>query len=586
MIKFLDRLVSPLISWMTTRRQALFTLYVTYIWDAIRDEYIESRKRNYQENYCRLMIRRRVKSFPRRVSEKCTFSSVQHQSSILVNYNSSSKRQKRRISITKSRRRELDALIDKDFNCPVPPMPKCVRGYQVFSTIYVIYSFFKFAIVSATIYGWLGIDPINSCYLPGRLAPVVDTPNEFVWVAFSAFSMHVIYRYMWYCRCNKLELDCFIFLCYDRETVIEKQFKLLELNDPKSPPEVSYRKYLCDKVFFEQQVDTRGSTMYTMRRNRTVEHYDRLNDVVTIIRHAYWVLLCTFFIPGLVHGLYIQISNDGFNVSYGSCKSLANVTDVENFRWSYEDNLRITYLFFDLLDCLMFYVDSSLAMIVPYSATILVTYDLSLSYDTLSSRMASFNERLRSLLGKEDQEIGSSLVTPIKMTFIEDLEHESNSIFNEIISIFEQVRCVDEFIRRFSIFTFICWFFMNMTFQAFSVFQDSMSDRARQFHLYVQVYLHTLFITAFVMMSSPHRRSRILYSRICSAMALCSNKPVLKISWRWLLEYYRKDSTKYTLHFIGQSYELSTYNVLRAMSWFVTCTIIVVTLWKQKQELQ
>lgn len=326
--------------------------------------------------------------------------------------------------------------------------------------------------------------------------------------------------------------------------------------------------------------------MYIMRQHRTVEHYDKLNELLMQFRRMYCIVLGAFFIPAIIVGIYVQFTDYAFNANYGSCGLLADLTDRDHIGWSYNHPFRLLYLFFDVFDCVMFFIDSSVGMVMPYSATIFVTYDLSLRYDTLSDRVSVFNERLQSLLGHDDQDVSTTMVTPIQMVFVEDLEQESNSIFNEIIGIFEQVRCIDEFVRRFGIFTFFCWFSINMSLQAFSIFEDSIDSSVKIFYIYMQIYLHTLFILTFVTMSRPHRRSRILYSRICSAMALCSNIPVLKISWRWLLEYYRKDSTKYTLHFLGESYSLSTYNVLRAMSWFVTCTMIILTLWKQKQELQ
>lgn len=161
--------------------------------------------------------------------------------------------------------------------------------------------------------------------------------------------------------------------------------------------------------------------------------------------------------------------------------------------------------------------------------------------------------------------------------FFEDIEEESNSIYYETISLFDQVGRVDEYIRKFCLIVLGIWFSCTIALETISMISRSaVGGSIIMFYTYIQINSHVLFLCAFGYMSYLDNRTRVLYRKLCSAMALSPSIRKKKLIWRWLLEYYHEKSTRHTLHLVGKSYALSNLNVLRCMSWFATCTMLLV----------
>lgn len=582
---------------LTTRQQSFLILYASYIWDTVRTEYIESRRKKYSEYFSKILIGRRVdkpsnETLPK---EDYLFSTPQYENNDL------SKRAIRqqvplgRRGIAQSYGRVDDEAEQDtyDFECPLPAMPIWLRRYQIFSTVFVIMSIVKYSIVCSVHYRWVEVDPKLICYLPGRLNFLVEFHYEFPLLVLTTEICHIVFRAIWYLNSEPFELDCLLFLCYDKDTILEKQFKLLELNDPKLAPNIAYKEYLCNKIFYERQQCSRGRTIYVLKNHRTVEHYDKMKTFADAIRFSYVAIYSFIYLPMFLLGFYTITTNEYFVRVYKSCSFLSDSYGVKDFAWTYGDWYRVVGLVSDGIDEVLLSIDSSIGLAVPFSGAIIVTQELNIRIDSLGDRMSKLNDKFRALqlicgLDEIDPETGASTRTPMKVKLIEEIEEESRSIFNETISAFKDICIVDKYMRKFSLFCIFVWFILQLTYQlmALSKRNSITAEAANSMFVYFECCFIAIFAFSFLIMSRPHSKATVLYEKFCTAMALCPNIPIAKISWLWLLEYYHGNSARYTLHLIGKTYALSNYNFLRLMSWFVTCIMIMVSLWKHRMNVE
>lgn len=581
----------PLDPLITTKQQVLAMLYVTYIWDSVRNGYIESCKKEYLK-YCNTVRTLRRSENYEVVKDRYTFSSIQYEGKISHGPMEPRRKSVRFMEPQEPNKRKMDLLksnipIGSDFNCPIPEMPKMIRLYQTFSTVFMFCATIKYIILMSMHYGWISIDPIYSCYLPGRLGLMVNF-SDAPWFGLFTFSLHFLFRMIPLYFVDHLDLDCFVFLCYDEDTILDKQYKLTQLNDARISPEVAYRNYLCDKVFYEQQVDAKGRIQYVMKRHRTIEQYNRFKYSVTIMCLSYYLVMIGIFLPMYIYGFVSQLSHDNFERSYPSCRSFSN-SPSDDFRWSFGDKFRIFGIFFDLLDNSMYVIDTSVACVLPFSAALILAYDLSSRFDTLCNRISQYNDRLRSFLINDDdlpEEMNLSMLVPLSLRFVENLERASTAIFSETRSIFNQVQQVDRFMKGFTVFSIYVTFSFDAMLQSIIYFNIEQGDSLMVVYLIWEVYVNIVVGLVFVFWARPNTKARHLYTKICTAMALCPSAPQTKISWRWLLEYYHKRSSRFSLHIMSQSFPLSTLNYIRCMSWFLTGMFIVLNLVKERQQLK
>lgn len=570
-LELFDRVASRVVKWfMTDRQQILMILYVCYIWDAVRRDYTESRIEKYNEFYRKSTFSQKPQSDKEQELNYLHSGDRQFESTIYFDCNQGT-------SDWRSKKAQLLHLIDRKFDCPIPSMPKLIRTYQIFSTVFLYYSFVKYALVSSIRFRWIDVEQTYACYLPGRLGLVVEISDDMPWFSFILCGFHVIWRLMWH-FCDRLELDCFIFLYHDEETILDKQFRLPELNDPKVAPEIAYGRYLCNETFFQPKVDSRGHTLYKIRQHRTIEHHKTLIKSIYRVFFLFWNYLLFPFTPLYIFGIYTQTTAEYFKRNYPGCESFSSHYKGEaNFTWSINDNFRLSYLFFDLFDNLIISVDTVLTMIFPVGAGIIITQELNSRFDTVCGKLCELNDEWWYFSTKEHE-----VISPMTMMFIEQLEQDSDTIFYEIISTFQYVRTLDEFVRRVAIFALYGWFVIELSIQFIILYGHSSDPATHTYYMYIQVLALISFWSFFLVMSRPYNRTRILYSRLCSAMALSPHISRTKLSWLWLLEYYHKGFDRCTLHMMGKSFPLTNLNFLRCISWAVTCILIVLNSRKQK----
>lgn len=541
--RILERIRRLADSIMTTKQLVVMLLFVSYIWDLTRKEYIDSRAKE-------LECYRQKQAYPNH----------------------------------KGARDDHEYRYAGDFECPIGPMPRFFRIYRIFSTTFVIYTVIKYAILCTIYYEWLEIDKRYGCYLPGRLGLFVDEGfiYQLPWLTLIIFLYHLLWRILCHFY-DPFEVECLYFLRYDRDEILDKQYGIIELNDPKlTPPDLAYKKYLCNKIFYHRLADGQGHVRYVIKRYRTVEHFERMEYYSAFWRLViYWTCFNNAIV--LIAGSYTCTRHDYFDLSYPTCRSLWDREGESNFEWSFSHKFRISYLLFDLLECLMFVVDTTLGITLPATVALILTHDLSLRFIGLRERLHKLNDRFKSsnlFDCNAWSEICLSTLTRPALKYLEDQQAESDSIFDETISAFEQTRSVDDYMRRYSTYTVFVWLVLTASYQAaYMLNLVPKSTLVTIFNAFVMVSFYSVLVVIYIIFSIPHRQARLLYNKLCIAMAVCPTLPKMKMSWLWLLEYYN-NTTKNSLHIIGKSYALSNMNTLRCVSWFVTCTVIVFSLLK------
>lgn len=590
--RFIDRLNGSI---LTAKRRISLIIYYSFVWDALRRGYIKSRREEFNQYYSSESVSMRgSRSYTRPEIDPLVINRLESlKNSDYIRRTTSYCAIEGRCRADTYRSSKIgikDCCFigdDEEFECPIPAMSRLVRNYQIFSTAYVSVATLKYAFLSSVYYEWVSIDPVYTCYLPGRLGLPVEIPQSMPWVGFLVFSFHVLWRLLWYFGVKRLDCDCLLFLYYDRDTVLEKQFELAGLNDPKLPPEVAYKKYLCNKIFVEQRIDSEGNVFYAMRKHRTIEHHENLSNVTARCQLRSWSCVFTIWIPIVVWGGYTLMTHKYFDKSYPSCRSFSsNYEHDDTFTWSFEDKFRLMYFLYDALENVIFATETVSGLLFPWSAGSTLTMDLYMRLCALCDKLTELNTRLRSIVFKWHGN-GHEMSLPLQMRFIEDIEEQSESIFRETIDAFKQTQEVDEFVRRLSQYSLFCCFMVELSFQILIMTRiDTLKDSPLLYWcIYSQIVSLLLLYGTFMDNILPYNQTRVLYHKICSAMALYPMIPKTKISWLWLLEYYHRCSTRCSLH-LGKSLELSNLNVLRCMSWFGTCILIIISLWLQKLATQ
>lgn len=526
-------------SLMTTRQLALFMLYACYIWDLIRREYIDSRERKYQHH-----------------------------------------KQKRRNYLIYEP--TTDEQYDTEFECPIRPMPKFQRSYQIFSTIFIFYTTVKHIALCTIHCGWFDIDKTYTCYLPGRLGLFVDEGfvYELPWLGLIIYSYHLIWRTMWFYS-KPFEVECLLFLFHDKDIILRKQYELIDLNSITTRPDAVYRKYLCNSVFYRRKTTTHGRIIHVMKQNRTIEYREQLENLTLLLKWSTYVIFVVS-VSIICYGVYTQFRHDHFDMTYSSCRSFSSFASDANFAWSFDDTFRLSYLFFDLFENLILLLDTTLGLSFPIGAAMVMTHDLCLRFDALRERVRNLNDLFRSshCFGIDlNMRIDFSKMTHEALKFLEDIQEESESIFDETVSTFEQIEKVDVYMRRLSSFTIFVWLILNASYQASLILKLLPEGSGTVFNRFASIFVYVGLIICYIIFARPNHRAQLLYKELCIAMAVSPNIPKTKIAWRWLLEYYNR-AGRFSLHLLGKSYTLSNLNTLRCASWFVTCTMIIFSLLK------
>lgn len=629
---------------MSTFHHVMLILFFSYIYENIRLDYFSSRRERYEE-LDQEEFEQKSKQKQRSYNGEQQFSSS---SRLEANINMrKTPPLRRRVwklndslegsnnttptapSTTKTnlqdkyRRCYTDDELTED-DCPLIELPKILKWWKQFSTCYVLYSFVRYICICLLQFQLVNVDPIYSCYLPGRLAFVFDLAYELPLYSLIIISYHVIYRYLWCVVHKRINIDCFLFVACKREDVERRELQLHKLNNAGDSLETR-KLYAKDYMFYQkvrqtfnqsiqkQQKQTKSTAnsreevRYVMRCNRTVEHWKLMRQFVVQISYFCIVNFTVFGVPVVLVIIFNLISNEYFAKHYPFCQSFAenhrpsrgfNVTlstetvrEVgENFEWTFDDPFRLTYFFLDIIDNSILLLDSSCGMTWPFTAAIICTHDLTLRIRCLRQRLLTLSKRVddqRGILDSkgERSSLGGATFSStkpsqddemIKRKLANELSQEIVTLHCELVDTFKQVDQVDKFMAYFSAFCIFCWVLINICYQVMSLSRHHLLFPNIMVQFFQCLGLILLTFT-FSFMSRPHSETIKLYTVLCSVMARDPNIDTTMESWAWILEYYY--TTRFTLH-LGYRTPLSMANYLKCIAWFVSCALMVISLFK------
>lgn len=588
--------------------------FTSYIYDAIRNEYIESRKHSYQQY---LKAKREIGTNPESALEPAwLLQNIPILSDILDNDEPVGLSERgedamvpflcdppavrssvvitievpisgHRVSATEE---QVDTeptgdpddveLAEDMFACPLPAMPKYIRSYQVISTTFHVYVAVKYLFITLVQFKWINLDPAYLCYLPGRLTYVGDISYEFPPFLFLVGTLHLIYRSLWYFIADRLDLDCFQFLCLDEQFVMDKQNKLAHLNEPGVAPIISYKMYLCGKIFYQRYKTIDRKIRYKMRPNRTLEQWRKLRNAANAIPLIYYSCLALVFMPILIISLYNYFSPGAFEQSYPHCEFLSGRIADESFEWYFTDSYKRIAFVCDILEASIFLPDVTFALVLPAAGAILLSYDLASHFDQIISNLSDLIDKINVVHDIRSQKGAKSRHVDLpKLKSI--IKEEANIFYVDVIYVFQHVCKVDRFIRVFAPFCIFVWFVINLSYQALSIFRKQILISNATFQ-YVQIFSCIMLTIMFSMLVRPHNRSQVLYEKLCAAIAVDFDHQTTRGFWSRLLGFYHRNQSKFTLHILSTSYPLSRINYLRIVSWFITCTLILLNLMRYK----
>lgn len=469
---------------------------------------------------------------------------------------------------------------EKYIYCPLDEMPKYLRIYQCISTTYMVYAFMKYGIVCFILYTkFFKKDRSYACYFPGRLDFISTFQYELPSFIFIMVSYHVVFRILWYIVTPRMNLDCFIFIVWPAADVRKKAQQLYKLNDEEDN---SYLFYI-ENILFYQRIDLgNGKLRYTLRESRSIEHLMKLRHFVRMIM-IFWV--SAFLILGIPSTMVVisnMFSMQYFSDMYHMCKRFTNRDPNDpNFRWQTTDPYRLIALAFDGLDNLMMAIDTCNAMVWPFTSSIICTTDICFRLQTLNVRLSDIKTRMVLMQTffkskRPRQARCRSHRQRERESYEKSMETELRCVQKEITEIYEQINQVDIFTRQFSAFCIYVWVTMNFSYQSFS-FYNRRFMYINSVVLFFQILGFVLLTFTFILLTRAYSLNLTLHRHLCSIIALDQNTST-KLNWIWYLQYYDPFEPRFTLHIGHDSYCLSMATYLRSMLWFFSLGLLTINL--------
>lgn len=587
---------------LPTEYQIYIILMFSYIYDAIRNDFIESKIKRLKES-CKSPIfsnrypepiinqqgTRKSSTKLSRMSQSPELRILKHRAMRHLFVPFTSQRSWKKaittgmvISNYRDNKSDMEQGDNNELkmivSCPLAKMPIILRLYTIFSHIFITISFIKYGAICLLQYEWIGIDKYYSCFLPGRLAFVNDLSYELPGFSWVIIFYHVVYRIMFCIKYTRINLDCFVFSICDKEFIEGQERNLEKLNEDSIG---THKLYLENDMFFQRISLLNHKVVYRLKSNRTLEHWKKLRAFINQLTVLFLANFIFLGAPILVIIALNLLSNEYFDGNYGHCRSFANRTIDAEFQWDFSDSYRMIYFFFDGFDNFILLFDTSNALVWPFSSSIICTRDLTDRIDDLSKKITELKQRLEELCLTNGTMDDSWKNDQNKRELMKILERDVLFFQSEVIDTFTQVSQVDEFISKFSAFCIFCWVVVNLCYQFTSILRKRLLNPNGVVQFLQILGLSGLTFT-FVHLGRPHSSSIRLYHKISNFAALDPNIKTTKCSWIWLFEYFDEETSRFSLHLGWNLSTLSMTNYLKSIVWFVSCALIVINLLRYK----
>lgn len=484
--------------------------------------------------------------------------------------------------------------------CPLEELPIFFRIYTYITHCMLVYMFLKYVFVNlAYLELFEMIKKSYSCFWPGRTCILPELLPSFSMVV---LCHHVVYRYYLCIHRKSFAIDCFIFVFFDRETVLEKETKIREIDNNTDLSLL----YLNDGFFYHQIIRSTGERTLHIKCNRTLEHWTKMKG---FLNNLILLLIFNFAAWGVPLGTWVlmnALSDEYFQLNYHHCVEFATrlqtyfvgpsvqedkINDIGNL--SSSNIFRLSTFFFDLGDSAWMLLDTSNALVWPFASLIVIAQDATFSVETLIDSTRRLAEKFQQLpediySAKEHSAISIGQPHRITSTTLEQfrtkqllklIEEDSLILRNEIVDIFKQLNQADEFVSKLTAFCIYVWVVTNVYYEAVSIYKQGVLA-PNSVVQYMQITAFIALTITFGFLSRTHSKTLKLYRSICNIVALDPNYKTSKADWMRVLEYFHKQHSRYTFH-LGPSAELSLSSYLKSMSWCITVACVVLNLMHQ-----
>lgn len=476
---------------------------------------------------------------------------------------------------------EAEDRLQAERECPLGRMPRLVRYYQHLSHFLVIVSFIKYSCLVVFDAELFGTKQSFSCVLPGRTAILPQVSPGF---SFVVLLYHVLYRFYLCVIRKSFQLESFIFLLYDKQTIESvESIQTGKLTRSDNSHEAN-KIYAMNRLFLVK-VQLRNQVIYRVKTNRNMKHWLKLKRFFN-----YFIICClgniaVWSVPLGVAVVMTVLSVENFGIIYGVCEA---VIHTHRNNWSLWDGKQLVWFICDMIDSGWLLFDTSNALVWPFSAMVFCAQDLNYTIDELNESLATITSRLKQALEMVASRIWRQQVKYNQSRrlakLLKAIEIDTLILQSEISRMLQQVNQVDEFVSKLSAFCIFVWIFTNLFIQISSLQQNKL--------IMVDVVLQFMQATALVGLSltfgfiaQVNTKTRRLYAGICNLVALDPNHKTTKSSWLCVLESFNKDQPSYSLR-IGPFTELNLINYLKGCSWLITGALVTINLFKYKYGIE
>jgi len=354
-----------------------------------------------------------------------------------------------------------------------------------------------------------------------------------------------------------------------------------------------------------------GDFIYIRRPNRTRESNAKLRRILamTVLLMGV-VMLSLLFVLGLVW-FYLELLDKTFLIGYSGCDEKLNelsekgMIDDYSINWSW---WRTKAVLADLIENLIIWGDSSIAVFSGLQLSVVLNYDLVLYWRHLHARVLSLKQRLemdqetdhprlfsRRSTGSRRQCYLSNDLTGLQIyrgsdfeASLRDQSYEASNNENpqptnryvhdpiqllkhQFHDFIREIKRVDSFISDTISLTLAIWLFIFSSYV--HAFQYLKLEKTAGRSL---VVIAPLFLITFncILVLVTHRYCSKTYPVLCSVMAL-NQSPRDKKSLMSVLNYFNDRRTCYTL-FRQSPFLPSTY--LSIMGWSFSCFFIISSM--------
>lgn len=327
-----------------------------------------------------------------------------------------------------------------DITCPIPDMNRALRFYNNFTLLVQGPLMVNYTLISMAEAGWF--DKQYVCMIPGRISfthMAAEVPSVAVILGFLVTGLRMYTHFF----LDSVDLDCYSFLMYTEEQVLQKERDVDVLNRIQSERD-AHEAYIDNYLFYRRVHRLDGRVLYAIKPHRTINQWRKLKKYIDDRAKGQYVLLVIFMLfPAIA--VYRSFSHEMFSANYSGCNRFAlfaNDTSGD-FQWSFIEPYRAVMFVFDLSLSVTIGVDISLIALFVAMVDVIVTNDLDYRLSDTCDRIDRLNDMLVQKYCERAIYPHNHIYNNQAGRSDENIQNEILMAQNDIVDLFEQVGLCD-----------------------------------------------------------------------------------------------------------------------------------------------